>query len=176
MKKRYLEQQRLTLSLFDTTLLTAPTGWGKTDAALMNFINIDVNKVFFLFPTITAINKFYSKLSPVFGNSVDRYFYLYEYEIFSSSDSDSNSNNSTNVSLSLFSASHFLNSVILSTYIHTYIKKRLGYAIALNLDFYVLYVRPDLTGYILKNAQTPGAQALCLSDLEKIKTIQSNKV
>jgi hypothetical protein len=61
-----------------------------------------------------------------------------------------------------------------TTRTHTDIKKRLSYATILNLDFYVLYVRPDLTGYVLKNTQAPGAHALHLRDLEKIKTIQSN--
>jgi hypothetical protein len=59
-----------------------------------------------------------------------------------------------------------------TTRTHTDIKQRLSYATTLNLEFFVLYVRPDLTGYVLKNARAPGAHALYLSDLKKIKTIQ----
>lgn len=78
--KRWLEQQKLSY-LGNIGLLRAYTGWGKTDASLLFFKNKDVNRIFYLFPTITAINKFYQKLYNVFGDDVIKYFYFYDTEI-----------------------------------------------------------------------------------------------
>jgi CRISPR-associated endonuclease/helicase Cas3 len=78
--ERFLEQKNLSY-LPDIGLLRAYTGWGKTDSSLLFFKNKNVKKIFYLFPTITAINKFYSKLYSVFHNEVSKYFYLYDTEI-----------------------------------------------------------------------------------------------
>jgi hypothetical protein len=56
-----------------------------------------------------------------------------------------------------------------TTRTHTEVKRRLSYAKIFYLDFYILYVRPDLTGYILKYAEGPGSQALSCTDMQKIK-------
>lgn len=63
-------------------VLRAYTGWGKTTASLLFFVNKkSMRKVFYLLPTITAINKFHQKLSRGFPNSVSKYFYFYDAEI-----------------------------------------------------------------------------------------------
>lgn len=77
---RWIEQQKL-VHLPDIGLLRAYTGWGKTDSSLLFFKHKDISKVFFLFPTITAINKFYQKLRNVFGDNVAKYFYFYDTEV-----------------------------------------------------------------------------------------------
>jgi CRISPR-associated endonuclease/helicase Cas3 len=79
-KDRWSEQQKLSY-LPDISLLRAYTGWGKTDVSLLFFKNKNVNKIFYLFPTITAINKFYQKLGSVFGDNVTKYFYFYDTEV-----------------------------------------------------------------------------------------------
>jgi CRISPR-associated endonuclease/helicase Cas3 len=79
-KDRWSEQQKLSY-LPDIGLVRAYTGWGKTDVSLLFFQNKNVNKIFYLFPTITAINKFYQKLSNVFGDGVTKYFYFYDTEV-----------------------------------------------------------------------------------------------
>ncbi|MEM3611932.1 MAG: CRISPR-associated helicase Cas3', partial [Thermoplasmata archaeon] len=61
--------------------LRAPTGWGKTSASPLYIINKDIKKVFFIFPTITAINSFHNKLSNLFDSDVGKYFYFYDVEI-----------------------------------------------------------------------------------------------
>ncbi|MEM7821960.1 MAG: CRISPR-associated helicase Cas3' [Candidatus Aenigmatarchaeota archaeon] len=77
---RWLEQQQL-CNLQSPGVLRAYTGWGKTDVSLLFFKNKDVSKIFYLFPTITAINKFYQKLQNVFGRNVIKYFYFYDTEV-----------------------------------------------------------------------------------------------
>lgn len=79
--RRWRQQLRLE-KVGNVGLLRAYTGWGKTTASLLFFINKQsVRKVFYLLPTITAINKFYSKLSKSFSNDVSKYFYFYDAEI-----------------------------------------------------------------------------------------------
>ena len=77
---RWQQQQKLEY-LPDTGLLRAYTGWGKTDVSPLFFKNKDVNKIFWLFPTITAINKFYEKLKSVFKDKVIKYFYFFDTEV-----------------------------------------------------------------------------------------------
>jgi CRISPR-associated endonuclease/helicase Cas3 len=79
-KNRWSEQQKLSY-LPDISLLRAYTGWGKTDVSLLFFKNKDIHKIFYLFPTITAINKFYQKLRGAFGDGVTKYFYFYDTEV-----------------------------------------------------------------------------------------------
>lgn len=78
--KRWLEQQQL-INLPDQALLRAYTGWGKTDVSLLFFRDRKVKKIFYLFPTLTAINKFYNKLKNVFNDKVIKYFYLFDTEV-----------------------------------------------------------------------------------------------
>ncbi|MEM0168027.1 MAG: CRISPR-associated helicase Cas3', partial [Thermoplasmatales archaeon] len=61
--------------------LRAPTGWGKTSASPLYILNKDIRKVFFIFPTITAINSFHNRLSNLFNSEVGKYFYFYDVEI-----------------------------------------------------------------------------------------------
>ncbi|MEM3382011.1 MAG: CRISPR-associated helicase Cas3' [Candidatus Bathyarchaeia archaeon] len=79
---RWNEQRSLS-KLSNISLLTAYTGWGKTDTSPLFFLGKDVNKIFYIFPTITAINKFYSKLNNILKGMVEKYFFLYEFEIAS---------------------------------------------------------------------------------------------
>jgi len=79
-KERWNEQTKL-ISLPDVSMLRAYTGWGKTDVSLLFFKNKKVSKVFYLFPTTTAINKFFEKLSNAVGNEVAKYFYFLDTEI-----------------------------------------------------------------------------------------------
>ena len=62
-------------------MLRAPTGWGKTTVSLLFSIGKDCNRIFYLLPTTTAINKFYNKLCRAFGGNVSKYFYFYDTEI-----------------------------------------------------------------------------------------------
>jgi CRISPR-associated endonuclease/helicase Cas3 len=80
--KQQLELQKLS----NFGLLRAPTGWGKTTASLLYFQDKPVKKVFFLLPTITAINKFYDKLSRSLSGEVTKYFYLYDAELSEEND------------------------------------------------------------------------------------------
>lgn len=75
--KQQLELQRLQ----NIGILRAPTGWGKTTASLLYFLNKPVKKIFFLLPTITAINKFHGKLSSNLSGEVTKYFYYYDAEL-----------------------------------------------------------------------------------------------
>jgi CRISPR-associated endonuclease/helicase Cas3 len=75
--KQQLELQKL----HNVGILRAPTGWGKTTASLLFFVNKPVRKIFFLLPTITAISKFHNKLSRGLLNKVTKYFYFYDAEL-----------------------------------------------------------------------------------------------
>jgi len=74
------KQQRIS-DLPEIALLRAPTGWGKTTVALLHPINKHPSRVFVLLPTITAINKYYTKLQERLGNKVRKVFYFYDTEI-----------------------------------------------------------------------------------------------
>jgi CRISPR-associated endonuclease/helicase Cas3 len=78
--ERWLEQQKL-IYLPNVAMLRAYTGWGKTDVSFLFFKNKNVNRIFYLFPTITAINKFYDKLKNVFNDDVVKYFYFFDTEV-----------------------------------------------------------------------------------------------
>jgi len=82
------KQQLELLSAPNFSLLSAYTGWGKTMASPMFVSRKDVTRVFFLFPTITAINQFYDRLSNLHPNKVSRYFYLYDPSIDDPTDTD----------------------------------------------------------------------------------------
>lgn len=79
-EKRWYQQQKLK-ELPDIAILRAYTGWGKTDTALMFFTNRNVSRIFFLLPTITAINKFYNKLRHIYSEDIIKYFYFYDTEV-----------------------------------------------------------------------------------------------
>ena len=80
-EKRWEEQKAL-VSLPNIALLRAYTGWGKTSAGLLFFAKKSPAKIFYLMPTITAINKFYETLCKVFGDEkVSKYFYFLDTEI-----------------------------------------------------------------------------------------------
>lgn len=75
-------KQELELEKLDNIgILRAPTGWGKTSASLLFLLNKPVRKIFFLLPTITAINKFHDKLSGGLKSDVAKYFYFYDAEV-----------------------------------------------------------------------------------------------
>lgn len=62
--------------------LRAPTGWGKTIASPFYFLSKDIKKVFFIFPTITAINKLFHRFSKLFEDEIGKYFYFYDVEVY----------------------------------------------------------------------------------------------
>ncbi|AFU57332.1 putative CRISPR-associated protein, Cas3` and Cas3`` domain protein [Candidatus Nitrososphaera gargensis Ga9.2] len=74
---RWNEQLRLS-SLPSFGMLKAYTGWGKTSASLIFFMNKNASKIFYLFPTISAINQFYEKLNKEVGEKARKYFYFYD--------------------------------------------------------------------------------------------------
>lgn len=77
---RWNEQIKLT-SLPDISMLRAYTGWGKTDAGLLFFANKNTLKIFYLFPTTSAINKFYTKINSAVQGKASKYFFFSETEI-----------------------------------------------------------------------------------------------
>ncbi len=109
---RWNEQRRLS-SLPNISLLTAYTGWGKTDTSPLFFCGKDVNRIFYLFPTITAINKFYTKLNGPLRGMVEKYFYFYEFEMASRfRDSEDEAQDFLFTS---FTAKHFLKPIMITT-------------------------------------------------------------
>jgi len=109
---RWNEQRRLS-SLPNISLLTAYTGWGKTDTSPLFFCGKDVNKIFYLFPTITAINKFYDKLNASLRGTVDKYFYFYEFEM--ASRFGESENEAQDFLFTSFIVSHFLKPIMITT-------------------------------------------------------------
>jgi len=91
--------------------LRAPTGWGKTKSSPYYFINKDVKKVFFMFPTITAINKFYNDFELLFGDNIDKYFYFYDTEAYN----PKMENNTDNIESKIFFSRQFLKPYIITT-------------------------------------------------------------
>lgn len=80
-EKRWGEQLTLK-TLPEIGILRAYTGWGKTSAGLLFFENKRPFKIFYLMPTITAINSFFLKLESAVGkDKVSKYFYLFDVEI-----------------------------------------------------------------------------------------------
>jgi hypothetical protein len=63
----------------------------------------------------------------------------------------------------------------ITTRTHTELKCRLKYARIFGLHFYVLYVRPGLDGYIIKDAEKPGAYSIYYTDIQNIRAIQRNR-
>jgi CRISPR-associated endonuclease/helicase Cas3 len=80
-EKRWGEQ--LTIKMLpEIGIIRAYTGWGKTSAGLLFFENKHPFKIFYLMPTITAINSFFLKLESAIGkDKVSKYFYLFDVEI-----------------------------------------------------------------------------------------------
>ena len=99
------KQQLKLLSLRDIGILRAYTGWGKTTASLLYVVNKPVKKVFYLLPTITAINKFYGKLLEIFPEKVSKYFYFYDAEF----------SEETERLHELFFAENFLSPIVITT-------------------------------------------------------------
>jgi CRISPR-associated endonuclease/helicase Cas3 len=80
-EKRWGEQLILKM-LPEIGIIRAYTGWGKTSAGLLFFENKHPFKIFYLMPTITAINSFFLKLESAVGkDKVSKYFYLFDAEI-----------------------------------------------------------------------------------------------
>ncbi len=67
----------------ENVFIRAPTGWGKTSTSLLYSVGKDISRVFILLPTVTAVNKFYEKLSKVFKGQVGFYYYMYDAYIHS---------------------------------------------------------------------------------------------
>jgi CRISPR-associated endonuclease/helicase Cas3 len=109
---RWNEQQDM-INFPNISLLTAYTGWGKTDSSLLFCMRENTKKIFYLFPMITAINKFHDKLNMFLNGSVEKYFYLYEYELATKAGESVDETNE--FGLSSFIASHFLKPMILTT-------------------------------------------------------------
>lgn len=79
-EKKWKDQLKLR-ELPDIALLRAPTSWGKTSVALLFASGRPCTRVFYLLPTITAINNFYKKLCKILRNDVSKYFYFYDTEV-----------------------------------------------------------------------------------------------
>jgi CRISPR-associated endonuclease/helicase Cas3 len=77
---RWNEQKTLA-SLPNISMLRAYTGWGKTDVSLLFFRDKNVSKVFYLLPTVTAINIFFEKLRKASNEEVAKYFYFIDTEL-----------------------------------------------------------------------------------------------
>jgi len=103
-KDRWKQQLEL-LNLKDIGILRAYTGWGKTTASLLYIVNKPIKKVFYLLPTITAINKFYGKLLEIFPEKVSKYFYFYDAEL----------REETEQLNELFFAENFLSPIVITT-------------------------------------------------------------
>jgi len=91
--------------------LRAPTGWGKTKSSPYYFVNKDVKKVFFMFPTVTAINKFYNDFKELFGDNIEKYFYFYDTELYN----PEMENNTENIESKIFFSRQFLKPYIITT-------------------------------------------------------------
>ncbi len=81
-KYRFNIQVRIANSR-ENVFIRAPTGWGKTSTSLLYSVGKDVSRVFILLPTVTAVNKFYEKLSRVFRGQVGFYYYMYDAYLYS---------------------------------------------------------------------------------------------
>ncbi|MEM3488649.1 MAG: CRISPR-associated helicase Cas3' [Nitrososphaeria archaeon] len=103
-ENRWIQQRNLQ-RIGNVGILRAYTGWGKTSASLLFFCNKNTPKIFYLLPTITAINKFHKKLSVAFPDCVSKYFYFYDAEI--SEDDDRLSE--------LYFAKNFLSPIVITT-------------------------------------------------------------
>jgi len=80
-EKRWLEQTKLKY-LPAIGVLRAYTGWGKTSVGLLFFEDKQPLKVFYLMPTITAINSFFLKMKDAIGEEyVSKYFYFLDTEV-----------------------------------------------------------------------------------------------
>lgn len=102
--KRFVEQKKLQY-LRDFGILRAYTGWGKTTTSLIFFTNKNVNRIFIILPTITAINSFYNKLNEHFGDKISKYFYFYDVEVREEDDSFEN----------LFFLEHLVSPIMITT-------------------------------------------------------------
>ncbi|KUO42249.1 MAG: hypothetical protein APU95_05680 [Hadesarchaea archaeon YNP_N21] len=80
-EKRFTQQKNALVSAPNIAILRAYTGWGKTDVSTLFFEHKDVSRIFYMFPTITAINKFEEKIRRATGNEVSKYFQLYLAEV-----------------------------------------------------------------------------------------------
>jgi len=75
------KEQLAVRCLPDIAMLRAPTGWGKTTVSLLYPLDKTCSRVFYLLPTITAINSFFEKLHNAFGDDVSKIFYFYDTEV-----------------------------------------------------------------------------------------------
>jgi len=80
-EKRFAQQKVVLTNCPDIAILRAYTGWGKTDVSMLFFEQKSVSRIFYMFPTITAINKFWNKLEEAVSGNVSRFFHLYLAEI-----------------------------------------------------------------------------------------------
>jgi len=80
-ERRWSEQTMLKY-LPEIGILRAYTGWGKTSVGLLFFENKQPLKIFYLMPTITAINSFFLKMGDAVGEGcVSKYFYFLDTEV-----------------------------------------------------------------------------------------------
>ena len=80
--KDRFNQQIMLANTGSIAVLRAYTGWGKTTSSLLYAVNKNYNKIFYVLPTITAINRFYDRLSSMLGDHVvGKYFYFYDSEL-----------------------------------------------------------------------------------------------
>jgi len=86
---KFQKQLDIALSQKPHIIIVAPTGWGKTNLALLRFIRKRPVKLIYVLPTITAIRDFYDMFTTIFPDElVGEYFYFADAEFFYREDLD----------------------------------------------------------------------------------------
>ena len=81
-QEKYRKQLNLSLSTKPHIIVAAPTGWGKTNLALLRFVKKQPVKLFYILPTITAIKDFYHTFKAFFPEEyIGEYFYFADAEL-----------------------------------------------------------------------------------------------
>lgn len=164
--ERWNEQLQLKYAPY-ISVLKAPTGWGKTTASFLFASEKEVNRIFLLLPTITAIRALYKTLSQVYGEeNVSEYFYLYDAEVAENEE----------VLGTLFFARSFLSPIVITTadqflltflQIGRYYTKRLNFRNSVLIFDEVHLMSPTMflltTFFIQKFAEKYGLRCLFMS-------------
>ena len=80
--EKYNKQLNLALSSKPHIIVAAPTGWGKTNLALLRVVKKQPVKLFYILPTITAIKDFYYTFKTFFPEEyIGEYFYFADAEL-----------------------------------------------------------------------------------------------
>ncbi|MCS7102302.1 MAG: CRISPR-associated helicase Cas3' [Candidatus Korarchaeum sp.] len=85
------ERLKLQREASKSSMLAAPTGWGKTMVGIIKAINERPSKLFYCLPTITAIRKMKKNFESIFGDSVGEYFYFVDFDLHMKQSEDESS-------------------------------------------------------------------------------------